>query len=346
LPREREPGYDVRRYQQVARASGLPYRDFAFEKPPITLILIEALDGDTVEATEQRLAWSQLILDLLIALLLMAEWGTWATAAYLLLGAPLIPFLYFRTDLLSVALALGGIVLVRKGREAAGGLILSGAVLAKFWPIMLAPMLVLDRRWRTLTWWGGALGLELAGWIAWAGPSGFFGTSPLGAGWQIESPIGSVIRLIVPGRPRFERGTFWVGQRPSWAVGLVLACLISLVVPIWVLSRGTPVRREGLEPLTLISTLLVLSPLVSPQYVSWIGPWASISSGRDVWVLPLALLISLLTAAELSTFDQLIAGQWPAALLVLARNLGLLALVALGIRALVAQTETLDDAVR
>jgi len=116
------PG-DVRRFHQIARHPGTPYADFPVEYPPLTLAAIEALDGRTVRDATVHLMWSQVALDGLIALLLAWGWGRRAALAYLVLGLAFVwyPYLYLRLDLLSVALAVGGLALVRRRYGTVGG---------------------------------------------------------------------------------------------------------------------------------------------------------------------------------------------------------------------------------
>ena len=113
---------DVRRYRTIAAGNGTPYADFAVEYPPLTLGAIDALDRGTLRQSAERVMWSQVLLDGLIALLLAWGWGRRAALVYLLLGLAFAwyPFLYLRLDLLSVALAVGGLALIRR-RHPVGG---------------------------------------------------------------------------------------------------------------------------------------------------------------------------------------------------------------------------------
>jgi hypothetical protein len=326
------PGYDVRRYHQVARAPHTPYVDFAFERPPIGLAEIELLAGPTADATKWRLGLSQLVLDLAVSALLAMGWGSGAAAIYLLLATPLVPFLYFRSDLLPVALAVAGVLLARRRRQVLGGAVLAIGTMAKIWPLALVPVLVVRRSWRALCIWAAGLAVGLGSWIGWAGWKAPLQTLPLGHGWQIESVVGAVLRLSGREVVTFERGTYWVGSDPLWAHVLAIGAAATLGYLVLAPARKRPEIAEGVFALTVVGALLLFSPLLSPQYVVWLTPWAAIAAtAGERGTTPLLLLISTLTALELWGFERLIRDPWPYEGLVLGRNVLLLVLVGLGV---------------
>src|SRR5260370_5910424 len=111
---------------------------------------IELLDSSTTHDATVATMWPQLALDLAIAALILWGWGRRASLAYLVIGFPLIcyPFLYLRLDLLSVALAVAALALLRRRRPGWAGAVLAVAVFSKLWPILLVPSLVVRRSWR------------------------------------------------------------------------------------------------------------------------------------------------------------------------------------------------------
>ena len=128
---------DVRRFHSIASSHhGTPYLDFPVEYPPLMLGAIEVLDSSTTHAATVATMWSQLALDLIVAALVLWGWGRRAALAYLVIGFPLIcyPFLYLRLDLLSVALAVAALALVRRRQPTLGGVALAAAVFSKLWP--------------------------------------------------------------------------------------------------------------------------------------------------------------------------------------------------------------------
>src|SRR5450631_137138 len=160
---------DIRRFHSITSSHrGDPYRDFPVEYPPVMLGAIELLDSSTTHAAIVATMWTQLALDLIVVALILWGWGRRAALAYLIIGFPLIcyPFLYLRLDLLSVALAVAGLALVRRRRPAWGGAVLAVAVFSKLWPILLVPGLVARRSWRAMASFAALAGVGLAAWVA------------------------------------------------------------------------------------------------------------------------------------------------------------------------------------
>lgn len=278
--------YDPARYHAIAESHGRPYRDFEVPFPPVTLAAIELVNGSTVGETMTRLGWSQLVLDLLVGGALALGWGRRAGLAYLVLGLPLLlyPFVYLRLDLVSVALALGGVALVRRGHDLPGGVLLALAVLAKIWPLALLPYLIVERRARALGVTVVTLVGASAAWVVWGGPGGPRQVLTLrGAhGWQVESVVGSLYRVLTDARVFFERGAARVGSVPGWAHALLLVALVVAVSAVWMLAwragPATPRVVHGLAPLAAVSAFIVLSPVLSPQYVVWFVPFVAITT--------------------------------------------------------------------
>ncbi len=281
------PG-DVRRFHQIARRRGTPYADFTVEYPPLTLAAIDALDGRTVRQATVHLMWSQVALDALIALLLAWGWGRRAALLYLLLGLAFAwyPFLYLRLDLLSVALAVGGLALLRRRSAATGGALVAVACFAKLWPLVLAPGFAARRSWRALAAFLAVGVTGAAAWVGWAGIDGpvqvltFRGAK----GWQIESTIGAVLHVFAGADAHIERGAARLGVVPDWArLGLPALALLGVGAVWWLLHRRphAPVHVvDGVAPVAAVAMLLVGATLLSPQYVSWLLPVRRHRGGR------------------------------------------------------------------
>jgi hypothetical protein len=329
------PG-DARRYHAIASHDGEPYRDFAIEYPPVMVGAIEVIDGGSFRSATVRLMWSQLVVDLAIAGVVAWGWGRRAGIAYLVLGLVflLYPFLYLRLDLLSVFLAVLGIALVRRRRQYAGGATLAVACFAKLWPVVLVPVLVVRRAWRAL---GAFLAVGTVGtvaWVAWAGVDGpvqvltFRGAK----GWEFESTVGALVRSIGGVTPHIERGAWRVGEVSSFVTGLLLLALVAGVAAAWILAarakpRGTGVL-DGLAPMAAITVFLVLSPLLSPQFLLWLLPFAAIAAVHgERLVTRLAFVASGLSVALLALLPELIHGGTFAILVLAARNAVLVALL-------------------
>ena len=330
------PG-DARRFHKIASHAGRPYRDFAVEYPPVMVAAIEVIDGGSFRSTTVRLMWSQLVVDLAIAGAVAWGWGRRAGIAYLVLGLPflLYPFLYLRLDLLSVFLAVVGIALVRRRHQYAGGATLAVACLAKAWPVVLVPVLVVRRAWRAL---GAFVALGVAGtlaWVAWGGIDGpvqvltFRGAK----GWEFESTVGALVRSIGGVTPHIERGAWRVGDVTGVVSGLLLLAMAAGVGAAWIVAsrakpRGTGVL-DGLAPMAAITVFLVLSPLLSPQFLLWLLPFTAIAAVHgERLVTRLAFAACGLSVALLALLPELIHGGTFAIVVLAARNAVLIALLA------------------
>jgi hypothetical protein len=335
------PG-DVRRYQQVADEDGRPYRDFAFEYPPVMVAAIEAVDGGSVRSTTVRLMWSQLVVDLAIAAVVAWAWGRRAGIAYLVLGLPFLvyPFLYLRLDLLSVFLAVLAAALVRRRHPYAGGTVLTVACFAKLWPLVLVPMLVVRRAWRALGAFVVSFVAGLTAWIAWGGVDGPVQvlTTRGAKGWEFESTVGALVRSIGGSTPQLERYAWRVGEVSEWARNLLALALLAAVAFVWFLASrakpGGPGVLDGLAPMAGITAFLVLSPLLSPQFLAWLLPFAAIAvPHRERLVAGLTFVACGLSVALLALLPELIDGGTLAIFVLAARNTALIGLLAaLGFR--------------
>ena len=330
------PG-DARRYHKIANHDGKPYRDFAVEYPPVLVAAIEVIDGGTFRSTTVRLMWSQLVVDLAIAAVVAWAWGRRAGIAYLVIGLPflLYPFIYLRLDLLSVFLAVLGIALVRRRHQYAGGATLAIACFAKLWPVVLVPMLIVRRAWRALAAFVAVGVAGTAAWVAWGGIDGpkevltFRGAK----GWEFESTVGALVRSVGGVTPHIERGAWRVGEVTSLVSGLLVIAMLAGLAAAWLLAsrakpRGTDVL-DGLAPMAAITVFLVLSSLLSPQFLVWLLPFAAIAAAHgERLVTGLAFIVFGLSVALLALLPELIHGGTFALVVLMSRNAVLLALLA------------------
>ena len=336
-------GGDGRRYDEISNSQGTPYRDFEVEYPPVTLALIKATHGHDRLATLTGLIISQLALDLACVGVLWWAWSKRTALAYLVLSAPLVffPFLYVRIDLLSVFLATLGLGLVRRGLERSGGLALAVSVFAKVWPAVLAPVLLIERKAKaTVTW---VIGVIVGGvaWVAWVGPTGpdqvlsFRGAK----GWQIESLPGIWFHMTDAQRSHVESGAWRTfATMPGWSRPVLTALSLATVVAAW----GLAARRRragdddsvvyGAAPLVCVLALLVFAPILSPQYILWLLPWAAIvaASGNRVQA-GLTLAVTALTTWIFATIHAQVDGRWYAVGPVVVRNALLVIMLVVGL---------------
>ncbi len=344
-------GGDARRYHEIAFAEGTPYEDFAVEYPPGALVAIVAVDDLDPVAMLWKLGWSQLALELVTAAVLWWAWGRAALLAYLVLGTPflLYPFPYFRVDLVAVALATGGMALLRKRHDLPAGVVTAAAVLAKAWPIVLGGAFLVERRGRALGAWMAASVALVAGWVLWAGTAGpievfsFRGAT----GWQIESLPGIVVHALAPERAKVESGAWRTGVMPGWSRPTLTVLSFGGAALAWVLADRR--RRAGagdhitfgLAPLVAITSLLVFAPIISPQYLLWLVPWAAIlvaAGDRLLGALTLAA-VAASTLGMLFILDQIEGGMLGVGP-VLVRNGLLVAIFAIGMAQLAGWART------
>jgi Glycosyltransferase family 87 len=306
---------DIHRFHTIATDPRTPYKDFEVEYPPLMLGVIEAIDGGSINQATAETMWSQLVLDLAVAAILVWGWGRRAGVAYLIIGAPFIvyPFLYLRLDLLSVALAVGGLALVRRRRPGLGGTALALACFAKVWPVFILPTLLIRRSWRALAAFVSVGVVGVAAWVAWVGTKGVNQVvSMRGAiGWEIESTAGAILRTWSDEKIRLNRGAWRFGVIPHWANYTMTSLVIIGVVAAWWLAsrRGRPDTAvlDGVAPIAAIGAFLVFAPLLSPQFLIWIVPFAAVAAARgDRLVGALTMAVVALSVLDLNLVWELV----------------------------------------
>jgi hypothetical protein len=323
---------DHLQYRSLVRADGWPYRDKTVAFPPVSYLAFEVLEGHGDATTGGRLlVLSELASDLVVAGALFAGWGRRAATAWLVLLLPLLwdGWVLARIDLLSVALALGGLALVRRRAETAGGVVLAASALAKVWSVALLPGLLVERQVRAARATVAALAVAGAAWLALGGVGGvldvvFFGRS---TGWQVESTVGALVFLLTGGPLRAEGGAWRIGNEPSGIGAALAGATLVAVAAAWLLAARRPGRlAPDHARLAAVGAVIVLAPILSPQYLVWLLPFAAVLAA-DLVVVALAAVATVLTAAVAHAYDDFIAGspwwQWAT----VTRNALLVALV-------------------
>jgi hypothetical protein len=339
-------GGDARRYEVILSSDGTPYCDFEVEYPPVALGLMELVHRPTPLATIALLAVSQLALELATAGVLAWAWSRRAAVTYLVLGTPMLlfPFPYVRIDLLSVFLAVLGLALLRRRRDALGGTALAVSVFAKVWPVVTAPVMLVRRQWTGIAAWVVTGAAGLAGWVAWAGPDGisqiltFRGAD----GWQIESIPGIVFHALDPHGSTVQQGAWRTAvTAPGIVRNLLTLAGLGVVVLAWYLAwravrtleRGSErtgsvagltdddLVVESLAPLAAVLAMLIFSTIISPQYVLWFLPFAALATARgDRTIGALSLATAFLSTVGLAWIHGLIPGDWHAVAVIALRN--------------------------
>ena len=292
------PGSTLRddpfRFMQIATSGATPYKDTPVEYAPLETLVILAIGGSTPMSVALRVAVINALCTVGCWWLLRRHWSREAATAYLWVSLPIQIFMPFRIDALSVFLILGSFVLADRGRERGGGLLAAASVLVKVWPFVLFPALVLRGQRRAAIWSGVAL---LAGGVLWVVVSGYGALGQVAGsrgatGWQAESAPGLIWQVIHPADPlHLENGALRVGSMLGWQVTVLRITAVALITAVW-LTASRAVDPRGGPALAAVAILIVLAPVLSPQYVAWLLPWASIAAAErasaDVRIMTMA----------------------------------------------------------
>ena len=277
-------GPNVFRFRDIALSHGTPWRDFPVEYAPLDWLLIRTLFASTPIADAFRMALLAFAADIATFLGVRRGWGSRPALLYLLVGFPLQGFIYQRTDLVGVAFAVWALALARESRERAAGITLAAAVLLKVWGFVLLPVLWVERRTRAIAW---SVAIVVASGIVWVGAVGLEGPREVltfrgATGWQVESPIGWFVWIFSGDRATLQQGAYRVGTKPAWVSVLLLVALVVGLVAGAARERRRPTGDPaGLPASSAVAWLLLLSPIVSTQYVTWLLPWGAIAEGDD-----------------------------------------------------------------
>ena len=325
----RRPVTDVQILQaeRIATSPATPYRNFPVATMPLETATDRTIGGDGASATVARIALLAFIADLAAASALAWGWGRRPAIVYLLLGLPLLSFIYLRFDLVSVALAAWAIAWTKHRGEALGGAALGLAVMAKLWPLALAPVLVIRRAWRPAVAGFAAVVVVLgAAWYLTGGPKGPFQvlTSAGVRGWHVQSTVGSVLWIAGRGIPVVEADALRVGLAAPWMKGLLFLGLLVCEVAIWRRAAGTDRDPSGGAALAAVVALTVFSPRSSLQYAAWFLPWTALAfegdDGEERTATIAAVAVTLTGLIALAWPDQIVVPSAWMKLLVLARN--------------------------
>jgi len=356
-----------RTFAEPVLAGGLPYRDVAFEYPPIAVpaIALPGIAGTGAEAF--RWAFALWTLGAAVAVVFLCgalARATGGDARRAMLAAALMPLLcgaLLRThfDLFPVALLLAGLLLLCRGRPRAGLAVLGLGAMTKLFPLVAVPVALawLVARGRRREAWRGALACAAAIAVV-AGAA--FAASPDGAldavryhldrPVQIESsPALVLLGLDAAGAGEAKsvsshRSDGVVHPAGDAVTSLFMTALVALVA---LLCAGAAGRRGaeralgGRRELVIASLaacigFALLGKVLSPQYVIWVLPLGALAFAWRLHALAaVVLLAALLTQIEFPAhYFDVVAREPPAIGLVALRNLALAAAIALSVREL------------
>jgi hypothetical protein len=300
----------VLRAERVATSPATPYRAFPVGTMPVETAIDGVLAAGGPASAMALIAIVAFLADLAAAWALRWGWGRRPAIVYLLLGLPLLSFLYLRFDLVSVALAAWAIAWVRHRGESLGGAALGLATMAKLWPIVLLPIVWMRRTWRPATVaFAAVVVLVGAWWYLTGGPKGPFQvlTFQGARGWDVQSSVGSVLWILGRGTPVPEFDVLRVGDAATWTRALLLVALLACEVAVW--RRAAEPGRDdpaGGAALTAVAATLVFATQLQPQYAAWLLPWTAIAFEAEEPDQRTAILAGIAIA-----LTGVIASAWP-----------------------------------
>ena len=253
-------------------------------------------------------------------------------------------------DVVPVALTLGALALLAGGRPRSGMAVLGLAAMTKGFPIVAAPV--------ALAWLAVRQGRRVAVQAAAALLAGL--AIPAAAALalsvdgsraalefhlerpvQIESlPASGLLLLAQLGaeEPRTVASHRSDGLEHALSELLVIGCLLAMVAVIAVMAiRGARGTRElVLASLAAVAAFAALGKVLSPQYMVWLVPLGALAFAWRMHALAAAVaLVALLTQVEFpARYFELVDRETFPVLVVALRNLVLLVVVVLALRAL------------
>jgi hypothetical protein len=187
-------------------------------------------------------------------------------------------------DAIVLPFVVGALLLAIQRRTTLSMLCLAGAVAAKFWPLILLPLLVRSalRRPRRLAFALAMFALAAAVLLLpmlVAGRSGVAGIVSYARAWQSNDGLFRLNVLL------WQRALPWLGQ-PAWAAQMAARWTTAILLLAWVLWLA---RRPSNDPLELcescllaVAALFLLSPTQFPWYYTWVVPLLAL---RPRWSL-------------------------------------------------------------
>jgi hypothetical protein len=337
---------------------GLPYRDLAFEYPPLAApaIALPGLAGTGEESFRWAFALWTIAGGVAVVLLCGAlARATGAEPRRAMLAAALMPLLcgaLVRThfDLFPVALLLGGLLLVCRDRPRAGMAVLGLGAMTKLFPLVAVPVAIawLLARGRRREAWQGAL--ACAATIAVVALCAV-AASPDGAldavRYQLDRPvqIESTPAMVLLGLDAVGAGdavsisshrSDGLVHDADGAVSALLAGVLVGLVGLLAARVGRTPRQLVLASLAGAIAFALFGKVLSPQFVIWALPLGAIAFAWRSYALAAAVaLAALLTQLEFPAHYFDVVAREPLALaLVAIRNAALLTALVLALREL------------
>ena len=353
--------FDVYLYFQNAEALAhghLPYSGFPFEYPPLALVpmtvpyLVWPGGPPPFEVYHWLfLGWEAALLVALVGTLGAIAQRVWPadgsrTVAIRLVVLTIVaaPSLAWRFDLFPALLSALAVLAALQGRAGVAGAAVALGVLAKLYPAVLVPAIVLpwilSRDWQRVAKFalvGAAIFVFVAGLVF--GLVGDAIWSPITyqneRGLQAES-IGAgllLLRAVVtetPARLTFDHSAVhvagpWAERILAIQLPILIAALGGIALIAYRRFRVDVERLGSIDPASLvtavaatIAALLVTNKVFSVQYVVWLLPFAALLPRRQFWLF--AVIAALSVGIHPLNYDKLIEEQPPVIYLLNVRN--------------------------
>jgi hypothetical protein len=273
---------DVLRFWEIAHAGGRPYVDFPVEYPPLETFVVVLVGRGSVTAIAYKLAIINGASTMACWWLLRRHWSVNVSTLFLWFAFPLQVFMPFRIDALVLVAVIGAVVLADRDRELVAGVLLAASILFKFWPIVILPVFAIRAQWRTVLL---AVATCVTGAAVWVGVSSADAVHQVvsyrdATGWQVESVFGIVVNAVSDAQPRIEAGASRIGLMTPWEVTTARLLTLLLLSAAWILAIKRRSDPMGAPSLAALASLILLSPVASPQYVVWLLPFAAITAAH------------------------------------------------------------------
>lgn len=197
---------------------------------------------------------------------------------WLLALSPTLPlYIVLNWDMFSIVLTVAALLLFRRNRDGWGSFLLAAAVWTKFFPIVLLPLVLLDRvlkgRWRDATVIGGVFAAATAlingPFALQIGPGGL----QIRESWRFFFAFNQQRPREVNFWNFFDRLGLTLEQINFWSA-VLLAAGVALIMLLMLISyRSSAVRpRDLLLPASLaaIGWFFFINKVYSPQYSLWL----------------------------------------------------------------------------
>jgi hypothetical protein len=309
-PLNREQIVDTPVYESYGAAmegGQLPYRDFRLEYPPgaLPVFVLPALLSERGDGQDYRVVFGDLMVlfgicsILLVAVLLDGLRASRARVTAALLGIAVFPLLLgsvvlTRFDLWPASLTVAALAALVWQRDRLGFGLLGLAVVAKLYPVVLAP-LALSYVWRrrgrreALV----CLGVMAAVVLAVFGP--FLVLAPDGVAYSFSRQLGRPLQIESLGSAFFlaAHQAFGLelemrsshgsqnlhGTGPAVAAALLSIAQLGALVWIWLRRPGTAEELLRWSAAALVA-FVALGKVLSPQFLVWLVPLIPLVAGR------------------------------------------------------------------